>query len=364
MKNEEIDQTVELQDEESSIDFLKLFGLLKQRKRLYYKVLAITFVLACIIQLSIPKYYTCEVLLAPEMASGGRLGGAAALGKMLGYNMSASGSSDALGPLLYPDLLNTTDFKLRLFPIQVHKKDSTRMMSYYDYLCNEQKSPWWGEAIAGTINFLLSPFLSDSIEEESLDPFELTRQQARILKVIGKKVVCDVDNKSYVITINVTDQDPLIAALIADSVKQQLQDFITEYRTKKARHDLEYTRKLHEEANEKYTKARKDYAEYADANQGLIWESARIRLTELENDMQLLYNNYNSLSVQLQSAEAKVLEDTPAFTTLQSATIPVKKAGPKRMRNVLIFMFLAFVGTSIYILHKEGELLPLIGLKQ
>lgn len=363
MKNEELDNTIEQQDEESSVDFIKLFRLLTNSKRLYLWVLGITFVLACIIQLSIPKYYRCDVILSPEMSSGGRLGSMGSLANMIGYNISASGSSDAIGPLLYPDLMNTTDFKLRLFPVKVHKKDSTRVMTYYDYLCNEQKSPWWTEAIVGSLEFVLSPLMKKE-EEKPLNPFELTKRQVNILKLIDKRIVCDVDNKSYVITISVTDQDPLVAALMADSVKQQLQDFITEYRTKKARHDLEYTRKLYDEVKGKYIQARENYAKYADANQGLIWESSRIRLTELENDMQLLFNNYNSLSMQLQAAEAKVQQDTPAFTTLQSATIPVKKAGPRRMRNVFIFLFLAFAGTSIYILHKEGELLPLLGIKQ
>ena len=78
--------------------------------------------------------------------------------------------------------------------------------------------------------------------------------------------------------------------------------------------------------------------------------------------MQLQFNNYNSIAQQLQIAEAKVQEETPAFTTLQSATVPVKKAGPARAKMVLIFLFLAFLGTTVYILHKEDQLKPLLGL--
>ena len=78
--------------------------------------------------------------------------------------------------------------------------------------------------------------------------------------------------------------------------------------------------------------------------------------------MQLKYNAYNTLAQQLQAAEAKVQEETPSFTTLQSATVPVKKAGPARAKTVLIFLFLAFLGTSVWILHKEGQLKPLLGL--
>jgi LPS O-antigen subunit length determinant protein (WzzB/FepE family) len=78
--------------------------------------------------------------------------------------------------------------------------------------------------------------------------------------------------------------------------------------------------------------------------------------------MQLQFNNYNRVAQQLQIAEAKVQEETPAFTTLQSATVPIKKAGPARARLVLIFLFLAFLGTTVSVLHKEKLLKPLLGL--
>jgi len=125
---------------------------------------------------------------------------------------------------------------------------------------------------------------------------------------------------------------------------------------------LEYNKRLYAEAKERYDKARRLYASFADANQDMILQSARTKLIDLENDMQLKYNAYTMVANQLTAAEAKVQEDTPAFTTLQSATVPVKKSGPKRARNVLIILFLAFCCTTARILHKEGELKPLLGL--
>ena len=112
----------------------------------------------------------------------------------------------------------------------------------------------------------------------------------------------------------------------------------------------------------RYEKARKLYAEFSDANQDIILESVRQRQTELENEMQLQYNAYTQVAAQLLAAEAKVQEETPAFTTLQSATVPVRKSGPKRAQICLVFVFLAFLGTTFWILYKEGDLTSLIGL--
>ena len=103
-------------------------------------------------------------------------------------------------------------------------------------------------------------------------------------------------------------------------------------------------------------------ASFADANQELLYQSDRTKLNNLENDMQLKYNAFNSIAQQLMAAEAKVQEETPSFTTLQSATVPIKKTGPARAKIVLVLLFVAFLCTSAWILYKEDQLKPLLGL--
>lgn len=353
-----------IEQEESSIDFGAIFSALKKHKKLYTKVLAITFVVACILMLSMPNYYQCEVKLAPELSTSRSMNSLSAMAASFGLRMGTGvmGNTEALYPMIYPELMEGTDFKVSLFNVPVHKKDSTRVMTYYDYLDKEQKAPWWSYVISAPFKLLAAILPKKDDAEKEFDPFRLTKREAQIVKAMDKKIICDVDNKTLVITIDVVDQDAYIAACMADTVQKRLQDFITEYRTKKARIDLEYTRKLYGEAKERYEKARRMYAEYSDANQDIIYNTARIKLQDLENDMQLKYNAYNTLANSLQGAEAKVQEETPSFTTLQSATMPVQKAGPARAKSVLIFLFLAFLCTSVWILHKEGQLKPLLGL--
>ena len=99
-----------------------------------------------------------------------------------------------------------------------------------------------------------------------------------------------------------------------------------------------------------------------DANHDVILNTVRQKQTDLENEMQLQYNAYSQTATQRLAAEAKVQEETPAFTTLQSATVPVRKAGPHRAKSALTYLFLAFIGTSAWILYKEGDLKQLLGL--
>ncbi len=370
--SDSINQLENMEEQESFIDFGKILKDLLKYKKTYYKVLGITFVVACVIALSKPNYYKCEVTLSPEMSSSKKAGGLASLASSFGVNLNGAlgNSTEALFPTLYPDLMNSTEFKSGLFNIPVtiegdeSKGELDRTMTYYDYLKDEQKKPWWSIAVGGVIKWLTSLIEEEEDKTESnvIDPFRLTKKQAEIVKDIDKKIVCDVDKKTMVIRIEVTDQNAVICATMADSVKKRLQQAITEYRTSKARVDLEYNKMMLAEAKERYEKANDAYVRFADGNQKVFLQTVRQKASKLEDEMQLQRSIYQQLASQVQQAEMKVQEDTPAFTTLQNATVPVKKAGPKRMRMVLVFLFLAFFATIFWALYKEDDLKPLLGL--
>ena len=349
-------------EKKSPIDFGKIYKDLLKHKMLYVKVLPVAFALAAIYALSLPNYYNCTVKLSPEMSgSNSSSGSLAALASSFGVNLGKSGiGTEALFPTLYPDLMNSVDFKTSLFPVKVTREEDNKTFTYYDYLMNEQKTPWWSRTMKGFFSLFGSNKEKHDIKK--VDPFRLTMEQSNIVKAINQNVVCDVDKKTMVITINVTDQDPVICATMADTVKTRLQNFITDYRTSKVRVDLEYNKKIYAETKARYEKARQKYAEYMDANHDIILYTVRQKQTDLENDMQLQYNAYTQVAAQLLAAEAKVQEETPAFTTLQSATVPVLKAGPGRAKMCIIFLFLAFLATSGWILYKEDDLKPLLGL--
>lgn len=369
--NEEMNKSVELAPMGSvaSIDYGKLWNDILKYKKLYYKVLPICFVLAAIIALSIPNYYKCEVLLSPELSRSSSASSLLSLANNFGLKLgSESTGSEALFPNLYPDLIKSVDFKTSLFNVPVtiegdkEKGEPDRTMPYYDYLKNEQKKTWWSAAISGMKKWIFSLFKEEKPKSSTVNPFRLTEEQDGIVKVIENKVVCDVDKNSLIITIEVTDQNPLICATMADTVKTRLQAFITDYHTSKARVDLEYNKKLYKESKYRYEKARQKYAEFVDGNQDLVLQTVRQRQTDLENEMQLQYNAYTTVASQLLAAEASVQEETPAFITLQSATVPLKKAGPARTKWCLVFLFLVFLAITTWIFYKEDDLKPLLGL--
>ena len=116
------------------------------------------------------------------------------------------------------------------------------------------------------------------------------------------------------------DQDPLICATMADSVRNHLQTFITKYRTNKARVDVEHYEKLAKQSKREYEYCVREYSAYCDANQDVMLQSFISKRDELENEMQLKFNAYSAMRTQLEAMRAKLQEKTPAFTTIESAS--------------------------------------------
>jgi uncharacterized protein involved in exopolysaccharide biosynthesis len=350
------------------IDFPRLWATLVRRKKTYFKVIPTVILVVWIISLGLPDYYKCKIQLAPEEDTGGSAGTLAMLASSFGVNLGGgSQSSDAITVMLYPDLLNSVEFKTSLFNIQVKRPTDKASMTYYDYLKYEQKEAWWLSAKESLLG-LFHGKKEEKRKSQPIDPFELTPEQAGISGMINSRIACDIVNSvekvKSLITVEVTDQDPYVAAIVADSVKVHLQNYITDYKTKKARYDLEFTEKLYKDAKKSYERARQLYADYMDSNHDVIVENVRQKQTDLENEMQLRYNNYNAVSTQLLAAKVRVQEVTPAFTTLQAATVPLWPSGPNRSRLVVLFTIAALFFTTIWILFDEDEIRPLLGLTE
>lgn len=341
-----------------TIDYGKLIRDLLKHTRLFCIVLPVSFVVALLVMLSIPNYYTCTVKLSPELSGrSSSTSGLASLASSFGFKLGSNigSGSEALFPTLYPDMMASVDFKTSLFNVKVKSEEIGGEYSYYDYLKNHKKKPWWSKLKKSIIDLIKS----DSSEAMSINPRRLTKEQNDMALSLSNFVTCQVDRKTMVITISVTDTDPEVCTIMADSTMALLQSYITDYRTSKARVDLDYNKKLLAEAKKNYEHASQAYARYADANLHTFQERISQKKSEMETEVALQRTVYQQVAAQLQQAEMKLQEDTPAFAVIQASTVPAKKSGPSRAINSLLFVFLALFGTAIYVLYKEGHFIKI-----
>ena len=351
---EEQKQNIETEQE---IDLLELARKLWDNRRLIIKWCIIGAVVGLIVGFSIPKEYTTTVKLSPEVqgAKSSMGGGLSSLASMAGINLNSVSSADAVYPELYPDVVSSVPFTTELFNVPVRDQKGELHTTVYDYLSEYTRSPWWsaimklpGKAIGG----IMSLFGKEQKEgnSDTLNTFQLTREQMGVVDALNKRIVCSVDKKTSVITLSVTMQEPLISASLTDTVMHNLQAYITNYRTNKARQDLEYTQMLYNEARMNYHVAQRQYANYMDKNQNIVSYAVRAEQERLQNEMSLSYNLYNQMAQQLQMAKAKVQEQVPVYTVIQPVTVPLRSSNPSKLLIIIGCTFLTGILTGIWIL--------------
>jgi LPS O-antigen subunit length determinant protein (WzzB/FepE family) len=338
---------VHTQQEEQEIDLIELAQKIWAERKLILKICSYALLIGLIVAFSIPKEYTTSVTLAPEVSEKNGMEGIGTLAVMAGINLNNRGANeDALSIDLYPDIVSSTPFLTNLFDIKVFDKKGKIETTLYTYLKEKQHVTWWRYVFSfpfKALGWLRSLFVSDEQKtgNREFNPFMLTRDEAEIVKKLSKCITISVDKKTRVTTLSVIMQDPFISANVTNIVLKNLQEYITEYRTNKARRNLEFTEKLYKEAKEDYDIAQQKYALYTDKNQNTILQMARIEGERLINEKNLTFNVYTQIAQQLQMAKVKVQEITPVYTVVEPATVPLK---PSKPNKILILVGFVFIG--------------------
>ena len=334
-------------DEELEIDLMDLLRKVIGIRKKIYKAAGIGLIIGVIVAISIPKQYTVEVTLSPEMGNnkGGGLSGLAA--SFLGSGVSMGDGTDALNASLSADIVSSTPFLLELsnMKVPVSGSEEISLSSYLD----EESSPWWSYVI-GFPGMVIGGVKSLFIEDEDASIFsdkasqgtiELSKKESQKIESLKKKIVASVDKKTSMTSVTATFQDSKVAAVVADSVVKKLQEYIIDYRTSKSKEDCLYLEKLFKERQQEYYEAQRKYADYMDSHDNIILQSVRTEQERLQNDMSLAYQVYSQVAGQLQVARAKVQEEKPVFAVVEPAVVPLYPSGTSRKVYVLVFVFLS-----------------------
>lgn len=333
-------------DEEIEIDLMDILRKIIGLRRKIYKAASIGLVLGIIVAISVPKQYTVEVTLSPEMGNSkeGGLSGLAA--SFLGSGVSMGDGTDALNASLSADIVSSTPFLLELsvMEIPISKNEVMALSVYLD----EESSPWWNYVIGfpsmvigGVKSLFTEEDESVSFDKTNQGTIELSKKESKKIETLKKMITASVDKKTSMTSVIATFQNPKVAAVVADSVVKKLQEYIIDYRTFKAKEDCLYLEKLFKERRQEYYATQQKYADYLDSHDNIILQSVRAEQERLQNDVSLAYQVYSQVASQLQIARAKVQEEKPIFAIVEPAVVPLEPSGTSRKIYVLAFVFLS-----------------------
>lgn len=359
---EEIDDLM-LDDEVAlNIDFGKYWRIVKRHRKAVMWWIVGGFVLGCLLAMATPRKYTCVSKLAPELSSTAtsRLSSMASL---VGLTSTMLGTTDAVYPMVYPELVHSPEFIVDLFDMPVdfvYKKDSVHT-TLYDYMENYSGKTAVGNILFAPMN-LLGKIMENLKGEDGnqdtsafFDPFRMTRKQSIVYKKLCKNIEATIDKKTLVVTMETTLDNRFVCADLSRALNENIKKYVTRYRTEKAIHDRDYYQKIYDESQSKYLDAQDRYSRYVDSHQGVVLQRVNAERERLKNETSLLYQLYSANAQQLQNAEAKVQLETPVFAEIVTPTTPYKNLNSRKKKAIIFALLGLLAGVAVVLARNRNE---------
>lgn len=354
-----------IQDDE--IDLIELAQLIWAKRRFIFKVTGIFAVIGLIIAFTSKVEYEASVKLLPESQKGnsGELDAFGGLAGLAGINISAiTGTSGALTPELYPDIINSAPFisKLVNTPVYFEKVDTT--LSAYKYFSEIDRPTPLGYISEYTIKLpqkIKNLFLTtEEIERDNFDMLRFTKEEWSIIEEFKERLSIVIDKKAGTIRIAVLMPDRIAAAKLANYLVDELTNNVTEYQTEKAKNELEFIQSRFEEVKSEYEEKQDQFARYVDRNRNITNSVFKAEYERLQNELNISFEVYKGLASQLEQAKITVKQETPVFTVLEPVRVPLEKSAPDRKLIIVIFLVLGFILPITYVTVKLYFLTPFL----
>ncbi len=343
--------------EEQEIDLMELVSKLwKSRKMILLWCLVGAFI-GLVAAFSIPKTYSVKAVLTPETQS--RVGsGVSSIASMMG--VSLDNSKDAIDVDLYPDVVASTPFMFKLTDLPVKTRNGQLETTLEDYILHHQKKPWWNyiinapmKAVGWAVGLVRRPEKEEVQVDTTLDISNLPKEKRMVIKYLARAVQVNVDVKTGKTRLSLQMQDPYVAAAVLDAVVNNLKSYMYDYRTSKARQDVENLTKICEERKLEYYAAHDAYAMITDANKHVVRNSTKAEFQRVQQEVNLAYQVYSQVATQLEGARIKVQQSKPVFAVLEPVTVPIRPSGPGKIKLLAIFTFLAGCCAAVWVLFGK-----------
>ena len=335
-------------------NYLELVQKVFSNKKRLFLFAGIGAIIGLLVIFTTAKEYsaTSLVVLESQSNSMSSLGQFGALAGFAGINMGQmQGNQMALTSDIFPDVIGSRDFLRSIsnkeFIFESRSGEKLKLGQYY-----VEEKP--GNIVKKTLSFVINlpgtilgwfspknPTVSnkDVLSEESSLILNISGPELFAISEIKKRII--LEEKGKIIRLTVSMPEPMIAAQVNNLVLESLIDYVTDYKTEKQRQNLEFIEERVSESEKKFEEAQMRLASFRDSNQGIISQRLRTREEQLQFEFNIAYNIYNTLKQELEQTAIQLKKETPVFTVLEKAAIPL---GPSVPNKPLIFIFSIFMG--------------------
>lgn len=175
-------------------------------------------------------------------------------------------------------------------------------------------------------------------------------------KELSKSVLTtNVDRMTKILTVTAKMPEAALSADVVNNAVESLDNYIRTKRKSYASDQLLYIEKRIGQVKDSLRVAEDRLRDFREQNR-LVLQSPELMLEQarLSRNVDILSAVYLELSKQYELAKIDVIKDTPIVNVESYAGNPVLKAGPSKLKTLIIIMFLSALFSSLYLGFREN----------
>ena len=318
---------------DNNSDEIDLIELLKTAWNGRKQIIIISFVFVLVgvaAALLSPVVYSSSTTFINSQTESSSSSGLSGVASLVGINLGGMSSGSEIPPTMYPQLGESIEFKRDLLNSYIDEKEQIKLE---DFLANYND-------------------IEKSVTENNNKLF-ISEYEDELFNIINDVVSISVNQKDGFITITANMPNSEYAANTCINAREILQQTVINNRIKSAKQKLEYSEEQLNSKRIEFEEVQNKLAYFNDSNLNLVTSSVINEREKLEAEFQIINAVMIELSKQVEQRKLQVSEDTPVFSIVKEASMPVTRSYPKRTQMVLIFGFIGLVASISYTLVKS-----------
>lgn len=319
------------------------------KKKFIFLVLGIFILLGIFVTIFTPTRYQSNTSFLAQVSSDTGMGnGLKNIASLIGISVGNKSESKDLPVFLYPKIINSLSYQREVMDTKINVKGVDSAITLKEYYTTVKKPDFINTARKYTIGLprlIISKFKPKrealGVRIDSLE--YISSSEMLLINKLNEDLVLTVDEFDGTISISATMPERIAATQIAENAKTILQQKIIEYRIAKAQERYNFLNKEYQIKKEEFFAAQGALARYSDRNRFNNTQTSLVRKQQLENEYNLAYMVYSELESQRIREGINLNEDTPVFTTIQPAVVPLEPINGNPFFTIIKFIFIGFI---------------------
>lgn len=308
------------------IDLLKKFYY--SRKLIIYITIIFSIIGIVFALLSPVKYKSTTVFITQNQGNeSSSLSGVASL---IGINLGSSSFGGEIPPTMYPQIIQSVKFKRLLLNKVINDKDNLTLE-----------------------NYIANHYSIKEVEEQNISDLGMTLSEEKYFNILTEILNVSVNKKDGFISIGCEMPSAEYSAKVAKFSRELLQNIIIENKIETARQNLIFSEGQLIEKKREFDDIYSKLAFFSDSNLNSVNSFILNEKNKLGAEFEIINAVVTELSKQVEQAKLQLKKDTPVFSTIQEAVTPINRSSPKRSQLVIIFGFVGFILSSLFVLISE-----------